>query len=160
MTVRVSVPHSKRHRHGRNPMRTGGRLRRHRGWLSARATALSGTGTGQNFTADTANDEIDITTHGHVAGDGPFVVSSTGTLPTGLVAGTLYWVSAPTANALGVHLNRKDALNAVNAVDLTAAGSGTHTLTPAESGSAVHEHVRQGVTPTRMQGVTDVDSLI
>lgn len=55
-------------------------------------------------------------------------VSSTGTLPTGLVAATDYWVIRDTATTIKFATTLANAL-AGTAIDITAAGSGTHTVT-------------------------------
>lgn len=136
------------------------RLKRLQTWLDDRATDLNGTGAGQTFTADFTNDEIDITSHGRATADGPFVVSTTTTLPAGLVAGTLYWVNAVTANALSLHLTREEAAKGINAVDMTDAGTGTHTLTPADTSTALVEVMRTGTTSERVEAVADIDDLI
>lgn len=68
--------------------------------------------------------------HGLVAGT-PITFSTTGALPTGLVAGTTYFVSATglTANAFSVSATPGGA-----AINTTAAGSGVHTAYATEIG--------------------------
>lgn len=55
-------------------------------------------------------------------------VSSSGTLPTGLVAATDYYVIRFTATSIKLATSLANAL-AGTAIDITAAGSGTHTVT-------------------------------
>lgn len=68
--------------------------------------------------------------HGLQAGQ-PVVFSTTGALPTGLTAGTVYYVSATglTADAFSVSATAGGA-----AIDTTAAGTGTHTVTAPPAG--------------------------
>src|SRR6185503_9140986 len=65
------------------------------------------------------------TTHGLSAGD-PIVLSTTGTLPTGLTVGTIYYVISAglTANAFEV-----SATLGGSAINTSGAGSGTHSYT-------------------------------
>lgn len=72
-------------------------------------------------------------------------ISTTGTLPTGLVSNNEYW-TRETANVAGqtseVKLYNKleDAIADTNAVDVTAVGSGTHTMQPFGGGDAIDTH--------------------
>ena len=68
--------------------------------------------------------------HGLKAGQ-PVVFSTTGALPTGLTAGTVYYVSATglTTNAFSVSATVGGAV-----VNTTAAGTGTHTVTAPPAG--------------------------
>ena len=68
--------------------------------------------------------------HGLQAGQ-PVVFSTTGALPTGLTAGTVYYVSATglTTDAFSV-----SATDGGAAIDTTAAGTGTHTVTAPPAG--------------------------
>jgi len=80
------------------------------------------------FTASFSADTLTILDHGLNTGDGPFILSSTGTLPGGLALGTDYWVIIVDADTLRLATHLGYAL--VNTfVDITDAGTGTHTLT-------------------------------
>lgn len=136
------------------------RLRRYQNWSDDVAGRLSGTGTGQTFTADEGSDQLTAAGHGYSTGDGPFFVSSDTTLPAGLVASALYWVRVVDANTLTLHPDRNAAFKNISLVDITDAGTGTHTITPADTDDAVTEHLRQGATPTNLTAETDVDNLI
>lgn len=72
------------------------------------------------FTVDTDRDELIANAHGLVAGD-EVTVSSTTTLPTGLVAATRYFVRDISPNRFKVALTPGDV-----PVNLSASGSGTH----------------------------------
>lgn len=138
----------------------GRRRRRIKEWATSVATDLDATGTGQVFTADFANNEIDIAAHGYTDGDGPFQVSTDTTLPAGLGANTLYWVNAVTAGTLSLHRSLNDAVNGANAVELTDAGTGIQTLTPSITAQAIIEQARQGVSTERLTSATDIDDFI
>lgn len=63
-------------------------------------------------------------------GDGPYTLVTTGTLPAPLVAGAPYWLIIVDATTLALAATPGDALaDTPLAIALTAAGSGTHTLT-------------------------------
>lgn len=77
---------------------------------------------------DTATDQLTIAGHGLVTGDGPAAVRNVdGALPTGLAAVTDYWVIRVDANTVKLATSSANAL-AGTAIDITAAGSGTHIL--------------------------------
>lgn len=80
---------------------------------------------------DVAEDEIDFgVDHDYGIGEGPFQLTSTGTLPAGLALATNYWIKAigPPSDDQKINLS----LTKFGAdVDITAAaGGGVHTLTP------------------------------
>lgn len=79
------------------------------------------------FTSTHGTDTLNIAAHGLLTGDGPVRVSSSGTLPAGLVAGTDYWIIRTAAGTLKLALSLSDAL-AGTAVETTSDGTGTHTL--------------------------------
>lgn len=76
----------------------------------------------QTFTADTSTDLLTCNGHGVQNGD-EVIVASSGTLPTGLAAATRYFAVQRTPNKFGLALTPDGAL-----IDITGAGSGTHTL--------------------------------
>lgn len=71
---------------------------------------------------NTSTERITITSHGLSAGDIVFF-TSTGTLPGGLSATTVYYVINPTTNDFQVSTS-----SGGSAVNLTSQGTGTHTL--------------------------------
>lgn len=76
----------------------------------------------------TGTDTIAETAHGFTTGEGPFRMTSSGTLPAGLALATNYWAIAVDANNFKVASSRNNAL-ADTPVDITAAaGGGTHTI--------------------------------
>ncbi len=75
------------------------------------------------FTVTAGTDRVNATAHG-LNNDVPIVLTSSGTLPAGLALATTYWVINKTTNDFQVSLTRGGA-----AVDITGAGSGTHTWT-------------------------------
>ena len=78
------------------------------------------------FTA-AATDIATNVAHGLLTGDGPFQLTSTGTLPAGLALATNYWIIRLTADTFSFASTLANAL-AGTAVDITDAGSGTHTI--------------------------------
>lgn len=73
--------------------------------------------------------------HGLVAGDA-VRFATTGSLPTGLVAGTTYYVVSPTTNAFSVA-----ATPGGSAIATTGTQSGTHTATAPKFGGSIAEYV-------------------
>ena len=70
---------------------------------------------------------IAITAHGYLTGT-KVALTTAGTLPTGLTA-TNYWIIRNSANSVSLATSLANAL-AGTLVDITAEGTGTHTLTP------------------------------
>lgn len=137
------------------------RLKKLRSWLSSRSTALGGTGTSKTFTADQATNRLTITGHGYSNGSGPFEASNSGGgLPAGLSATDPYWTSVVDVNTVQLHLSAVAAATPRDAVEFTDAGTGTQTLKPRTDDLALAEHLRQGVSPGRLQAETDIDNLI
>lgn len=88
------------------------------------------------FTTTFATDMLNITGHGRKTGDGPFQVSSSTTLPAGLLAATNYWIIEGTdGDEFQVATSKANAL-AGTQVPLTDDGTGTHTFQPDEVAAA------------------------
>ncbi len=102
----------------------------------------------QNFTTvDTATDRITVTGHPYVTGDGPFRLTTTGTLPGGLATTTDYWIVVVDANTISLAATFPNSVAASpTLVDITDAGSGTHTIagtsTTARAGQEISATVR------------------
>ena len=79
------------------------------------------------FTADNSTDRLTATAHGMSTGDGPFEVSSAGTLPTGLAASTNYWCIRVDDNTLQVASSLANAKSGT-AVTFSDNGTGAHTI--------------------------------
>lgn len=155
--MRAGTTRYRRPRHGRFA-RTS-RMQSFRAFLTAQATRLAASATGQTFTATPATDQLAIDAHGHVTGEGPFVVSNAGgALPTPLTVGTLYWVRSVDAGNVQLALSREDAVEG-RVVDITDAGTGTHTLTRAVTARAIFELVKAGFRPRRIAAAADIDAL-
>lgn len=83
------------------------------------------------FTATAATDVCTLTgptTHNQVTGDGPVQLTTTTTLPAGLSLATNYWLIVVDASNVKLATSRANAL-AGTAVNITDAGTGTHTMT-------------------------------
>ncbi len=82
----------------------------------------------QTFTANATTDVITATAHGLNDFDGPFRLTTTTTLPAGLSAATDYWIGNTTTNTFQIASSRANAV-AGTYIDITTAGTGTHTIT-------------------------------
>ncbi len=77
---------------------------------------------------NTTTDAMTATAHGKQTGFGPVrLANSGGALPTGLAAATDYWLIVVDANTVKFASSYANAI-AGTPVDITAAGSGTHTM--------------------------------
>lgn len=79
------------------------------------------------------DDTLDFTAHHWATGDGPVRLTTAGSAPGGLATGTDYWVIKATANAIALATSRPNAL-AGTRVEITSAGSGTHTIKDGSNG--------------------------
>lgn len=86
----------------------------------------------QNFLdadVNTSTENINITSHGFYTGL-RINLSTSGTLPTGLINSTDYFIIQVDANNIKLAATEEDAINGI-AIDITAAsGGGTHTINP------------------------------
>ena len=74
-------------------------------------------------------DQIAETAHGFVNGDGPYQLTTDGTLPAGLELLTDYFVRRVDDNNYTLHTSHTSATKGTTPVDITAAaGGGTHTI--------------------------------
>lgn len=89
------------------------------------STPLTTFGTDLTFTA--SGNTLTTGTHGMVVCAGPFNLKTTGTLPAGSDASTLYYMIVPSTTTVQLALTPALA-KAGTAVALTDAGTGTHTL--------------------------------
>lgn len=112
-------------------------------------------------------DVIAKVAHGMASGAGPFRLSSSGTLPTGtgIAADTDVWIIAPTADTFKLATTRANAL-AGTAIDITVAGSGTHTLRRAQNDVVIAQLVQAAnavaganYTATQVTGAGETDTL-
>jgi hypothetical protein len=76
---------------------------------------------------DFANNELDLTSHAYKTGDGPFTLTTAGTLPTGLELLTHYWIIYVNSGSIKLATSRANAL-AGTAVTFSDAGASTHTI--------------------------------
>lgn len=107
-------------------------------------------------TFDTTDDEVDLTAHGLSVGM-KVKFATTGTLPTGLTAGTTYYVQSVTnANSFKV-----SATAGGTAIDLTGTPSGTHTVIGVvesftDDGTGIHTVLGNSSTPFTPQLKTQI----
>lgn len=104
---------------------------------AAFVTALGGAatvvGSAVNFTTTFASDDVNLTAHGKVTGDGPYHLTTTTTLPAGLTAATNYWVIFVDANTFKLATSKANA-EAGTAVTITDNGTGTHSISGVAQG--------------------------
>ncbi len=91
------------------------------------STPLSTFSTNLTFTAVAATDTLTTGTHGMIVTAGPFQLSTTGTLPAGTDSTTFYYAIVASSTTIKLALTPALA-KAGTAVDITDAGTGTHTL--------------------------------
>jgi len=117
------------------------------GDLSFAAATLEGGVTSNNLQA---------TAHGYAVGNGPFLVTTSGTRPAGLVASILYFVKAVVDpdNFTVASGSRTSPVSTI-----TSDGTGTQTVTPAASSEAVYEQLKKNPLAV-VAGATDVDDLL
>jgi hypothetical protein len=84
----------------------------------------------------TGTEQIAITAHGFLDGDGVIIIAGTGTLPTGtgISDGAELFIIKVDANTIKLATTQANAL-AGTAIDITVAGSGTITLFPTDYGA-------------------------
>lgn len=78
---------------------------------------------GKTFTADATTDKLTAVGHGLQVGYEVVVSNSGGALPTGLAAATRYFVREATPNTFNLSLEPSGEI-----INITAAGTGTHTV--------------------------------
>jgi len=109
--------------------------------LLGRAIAIAGTGAWQStFTADAGTNELTVASNSTLFTGAAVTVASTTTLPAGLSAATTYYVIRSSATVVKLASSLANA-HAGTAIDITSAGSGTHTITMALTARALGEHL-------------------
>lgn len=89
------------------------------------------------FTADPATDLITFPSAHGLSQGAAITVSSTGTLPAPLVAGTIYYVLVFSPTTIKLASSLANAFLSLS-IDITTAGTGTHTLTTVNMGRIRH----------------------
>ncbi len=80
------------------------------------------------YTPDQATDQLGITAHKFVSGDGPARLITSGTLPSGLAAGTDYWLIRQNADNLKLATTRAGAITGIADATFSTNGSGTQQI--------------------------------
>ncbi|MGE0206009.1 MAG: hypothetical protein AB7E70_19415 [Hyphomicrobiaceae bacterium] len=117
-------------------------------WLPSQSLVIPD----ETVTFDTTDNEVDWTGHGRKTGDGPIRFTTTGSLPSGLATGTDYWIIRRTDDAFSLATSKAQAVNNVE-IDMTSAGSGTHTLVDTAS---TREVLWDYETRVRWEDIVDV----
>jgi hypothetical protein len=84
-------------------------------------------------TVTAGTDTITAASHGLAKGDGPIQLTTTDTLPAGLTLTTDYWIIYVDADNFKLAASLEDAIEGT-AIDITDAGTGTHSFEGSESG--------------------------
>lgn len=95
-----------------------------------------------------AADTLTVTGHAYETGDGPVRFTTTDTLPAGLELLTDYWLIKVDANTVKVCATWEYAMLGV-AIDITDAGTGTHTISDTADTERNHWHVHGLLGPAR-----------
>lgn len=85
--------------------------------------------------------KVNIVGHGYLLND-PIVFSTTGTLPTGIVAGTVYFINNPTANDFEIKATTGGA-----SINFTGSASGVNTINRAYGQTSSLTYVKTGNLP-------------
>lgn len=128
-------------------------------FLNEQAEALAGTGTGTAITFANGTNQVTYTDHGLASGDGPYLLSTDGTLPAELDNATEYWVSVVDTNTLQLHLTEEDALAETNPVAFTDDGTGTHSILRGAEAVDIFLALKGGKTARQIRGLTSIDDL-
>ena len=126
-------------------------------FLSREGTRLDSSATGETFVAVNATNRLTVTTHPFVDADGPYLLTTSGTLPDGLDGVTSYWVSVIDANTIQLYTGRRENLT-VGAAEFADDGTGTHTMTKATDEEGIF-HVNRANRPETIEAATDIDAL-
>lgn len=118
---------------------------------------LASSATGDTFVVNSTNDRCTAVAHGFSDGEGPYVLTTTDTLPAGLSASTFYWVSVISADQFLLHTGNREGTG-LTQVDITDAGTGTHTITRAATQEAIY-HVHRANKPRAIAAASDIDAL-
>lgn len=91
---------------------------------------------------DTATDQLTIDSTGLFAFGIPITIASTATLPNPLVASTTYYVGIASSTEIVLYANEQDAVTgtAASRIDITTAGTGTITITYAQTDRKMFEY--------------------
>lgn len=134
-------------------MRLGGVEAVGRDWLTTEAVPLVVSDLA--FTAAATDIVTTATPHGLATGDGPFRLTSTGSLPAGLALTTDYWLIVTGASTLKLASSFADARAVVPVpVDITGTGTGTHTLSDTADTESAGAEVRNVVRGPRQAVLT------
>lgn len=95
------------------------------------------------FTSSGSDNINTATAHGMLTGDGPFRLTTTGTLPAPLALLTDYYAEKLDANTFALHTSRADAIAGAAGVVTTDTGTGTHTIADVQSSANADNDTRR-----------------
>jgi len=129
-------------------------------FLATQAARLSGTGTASAITFTNASNLVNLTSHGFVDGQGPFLLdNSGGALPAELDNVTEYWINDNDGNSFTLHTNEADGLAGSAAVAFTDDGSGTHDVLVAAESRDIFDALLSGKSSREIEGLSSIDNL-
>lgn len=95
------------------------------------------------FTASGTDEVMTAVAHGMLTGDGPFQLTTSGTLPAELALLTDYWVEKTAANTFELYTSRELAIAAGGGIATTDAGTGTHTIADVQTALNPDDNTRR-----------------
>jgi hypothetical protein len=103
-----------------------------------KGVALFATALSSSFTADASSDTCTLTGGGSIQATGIAVtLSTTGSLPSGLSTSTVYYLIQVSSSTFKLATTLANAMSGTQ-IDITSAGSGTHTVTTVNPGTIRH----------------------
>ncbi len=129
-------------------------------YLAAQAARLKLTGAGVTFTATAGTDQCTMTAHGKLTGDGPFEATNAGgALPAGMAVLTKYWFRRIDANNVTLHTSKASAIANTGLVDITDAGTGTHTFKKSADNQSIFDRLKAGKKSRTVEAAINIDNL-
>lgn len=155
--MRQGTPRTRHLRHRR--FERTDRQKTLRAFLADKAAELAETAEAYTFTADVATNLLTLSAEGPRMAEGPYIVSTTGTLPAPLVAGQYYWAAPDASDADKVRLSTlRRGVIIGPLVEIETAGSGTHTIKKATDEKAIFKILKAN-HPRLVAGASDIDDL-
>lgn len=121
--------------------------------IATTETLTNGSWTGGTM-ASGVNQACTATTHGFAQNEGPYYITTSGTIPAGLAALRKYWIAVIDANTFNLRAQPNGPV-----VNITSAGAPTNTLTKVIANPRDFASLLRRNKPRTVQGIADIDSL-
>jgi len=129
-------------------------------FLIAQAARLGATGTPTTVSFTFSSNYLNLTAHGYVDGQGPFLLANSGgALPPELDGATSYWVNAATPNAVTLHLTKQHAIDGTNIVAISGDGTGTQTILVGADTGTIFDALSGGKSADEIRSIANIDNL-